>query len=191
MLSERQQQIVEASIKLIDEKGIQGFTIKNLSKEIGISEPGLYRHFDSKMLILSAILDSFRLNISEYDHQNRESRGDSPDTLIRKFFRMIFKLFSENPALVSVIFAEEIFQNEPSLTAKVMEIQEFNEKKIGAILRQLPLNEKLQNAPPATINLMFFGSVRLLTRKWKLENRRFNLITEGDHLIETILKAIL
>ncbi|MCD4664213.1 MAG: TetR/AcrR family transcriptional regulator, partial [Bacteroidales bacterium] len=45
MLSDRQQQIIEESIKIIDEKGIQGLTIKNLSKAIGISEPGIYRHF--------------------------------------------------------------------------------------------------------------------------------------------------
>ena len=46
MLSERQEQIIEESIKLIDNKGIQGFTIKNLSKEIGISEPGIYKDLD-------------------------------------------------------------------------------------------------------------------------------------------------
>ncbi len=54
MLSERQIQIRDEATKLIASKGIQGFTIKNLSKAIGISEPGLYRHFESKVDILSA-----------------------------------------------------------------------------------------------------------------------------------------
>ena len=57
MLSERQLQIIEESIKLIDNKGIQGFTIKNLSKEIGISEPGIYRHFESKFVFFIKMLN--------------------------------------------------------------------------------------------------------------------------------------
>ncbi|MCB0284871.1 MAG: TetR family transcriptional regulator, partial [Calditrichaeota bacterium] len=36
--SERQQQIINAAIELIAEKGIQQLTIKNLSKKIGVVE---------------------------------------------------------------------------------------------------------------------------------------------------------
>ena len=43
---------MESALGLIAEKGIQGLTIKNLSKKIGISEPAIYRHFDSKSSIL-------------------------------------------------------------------------------------------------------------------------------------------
>ena len=60
MLSERQEQIIKASIDLIDNNGIQGFTIKNLSKAIGISEPAIYRHFESKFEILATILEIFK-----------------------------------------------------------------------------------------------------------------------------------
>lgn len=44
----RQKQIIQQSIQLIADKGIQGLTIKNISKSIGISEPAIYRHFDNK-----------------------------------------------------------------------------------------------------------------------------------------------
>ncbi len=44
----RQKQIIQESIQLIADKGIQGLTIKNISKSIGISEPAIYRHFDNK-----------------------------------------------------------------------------------------------------------------------------------------------
>ena len=48
MKTERQQQIIEESINVIHSEGIQGFTIKNLSKAIGLSEAAIYRHFKSK-----------------------------------------------------------------------------------------------------------------------------------------------
>ncbi|MBT4968054.1 MAG: TetR/AcrR family transcriptional regulator [Bacteroidetes bacterium] len=57
MQTDRQKEIVEVALELITEKGIQGLTIKNLSKKIGISEPAIYRHFDNKIQILISILE--------------------------------------------------------------------------------------------------------------------------------------
>jgi AcrR family transcriptional regulator len=60
MKTERQQEIIDVALDLISQKGIQGLTMKNLSKEIGISEPAIYRHFENKIEILLAVLDLFR-----------------------------------------------------------------------------------------------------------------------------------
>lgn len=187
MISERQQQIIIASVGLIDEKGIQGFTIKNLSKEIGISEPGIYRHFDSKVMILSTILDIFKQKMNRYNKSPKNDKNIPAEEQIRKFFSMIFSLFTANPALISVIFAEEIFQNEPTLSAKILEIQESNEIIIKEMLKRLSLNSKLSNTEPELITTVLFGSVRLLARKWKLSNYSFSLTKKGNELIDTVL----
>ena len=58
MMTKRQEEITKEAIKLISEKGIQGLTIKNLSKRIGISEPAIYRHFEGKTDILLKLLEN-------------------------------------------------------------------------------------------------------------------------------------
>lgn len=190
MFSKRQQQIIETSVKIIDEKGIQGFTIKNLSGEIGISESAIYRHFDSKVKILSTILDAFKQKIDEYYKASQNKTNNSTEEEIHDFFSMIFKFFTDNPAFVSVIFAEEIFQNEPTLTLKVLDIQTVNEKIINENIKGLFLNSKLSNSDSEIITMVFFGSVRLLARKWKMSNYGFSLIQNGEKLINTILKLM-
>ena len=60
MLTDRQQEIIDTSLEIISTIGIQGLTIKNLSKRIGISEPAIYRHYENKISILLAILDYFK-----------------------------------------------------------------------------------------------------------------------------------
>lgn len=189
MLSERQQQIIGASIGLIDQLGIQGFTIKNLSKEIGISEPAIYRHFASKVEILSTILDEFKQRVMRY-HSNFDAENTGGQEKIESFFGMIFQVFTENPTLISVIFAEEIFRNEPALTQQVMEIQNSNEAYLEPLIQGLPLNEALSNTPVEMITMMFLGPVRLLTRKWKMNQYDFDLREQGNQLIGTILKSI-
>ena len=73
MHTERQNQIIEESIKLIHNQGIQGMTIKNISNAIGLTEAAIYRHFKSKDEILSTILDDFRINLETISQAIRVS----------------------------------------------------------------------------------------------------------------------
>ncbi len=102
-LSERQKEIIKASLELIAEKGIQGLTIKNLSKKIGIVESAIYRHYENKTHILIAILDSVN------EHKISENEQQNVDTLTRleQNFKNHFQKFASIPALVSVVFSED------------------------------------------------------------------------------------
>jgi AcrR family transcriptional regulator len=190
MLSERQQQIIDESIKLIDSKGIQGFTIKNLSKEVGISEPGIYRHFENKFAILSAILDSFKRNIFEKQMVLLNKTKD-PIEKMRMFSNKVFEIFIQNPALITVIFSEEIYQNEKELSYRINEIQTFNENLVASFLIELRQDNKL----PANVNidsfiLMFFGSIRLLAKKWKISDYSFDLRAKGNELVTLLINSL-
>jgi AcrR family transcriptional regulator len=189
MLSDRQQQIVEDSIKLIDEKGIQGFTIKNLAKEIGISEPGLYRHFASKFEILSTILNSFKQLMTV----NRDLIIVSPDDAMDKLHQLmnrILTVFTHSPALVSVIFAEEIFHNEHKLSEMVMDIKEINEDLVMSIYTELQLDNRAKEDISAEMFcLMYLGSIRLMVKNWKQNNYNFNLLEKGETLFKALMSG--
>jgi AcrR family transcriptional regulator len=190
MLSDRQQQIVEDSIKLIDEKGIQGFTIKNLAKEIGISEPGLYRHFASKFDILYTILDSFKQLMTV----NRDLFMDSPDDSLDKLHQLmnrILTVFTNSPALVSVIFAEEIFSNEHQLTKMVTGIKEINENLVMSIYTELQLDKRVkENISAEMFCLMYLGSIRLMVKNWKQSSYNFNLLDKGEILFSALMTGV-
>jgi AcrR family transcriptional regulator len=190
MISDRQQQIIEEAIKLIDEKGIQGLTIKNLSKEIGISEPGIYRHFESKFAILHMILDSFKAMI-QMNHSMFMSATDEGIEKLHQLIQKVLTIFIQEPALVSVIFSEEIFHNEKQLTEMVVHIQELNEDLVKKVYLQLLAENKVtQSISPEMFSLLYFGSIRLLVKKWKQQQYSFNLLDKGEELFQTLLIAI-
>ncbi|MBT5759654.1 MAG: TetR/AcrR family transcriptional regulator, partial [Candidatus Marinimicrobia bacterium] len=103
--TERQNQIIQESIQLIAEKGIQGLTIKNISKAIGISEPAIYRHFENKDDIILAIISTMKQNTEE-----ELSHVDENNPTIDKIKKMIqghTDRFIKNPSLTAIIFSEE------------------------------------------------------------------------------------
>ncbi|MCK5742469.1 MAG: TetR/AcrR family transcriptional regulator [Chlorobi bacterium] len=184
MYSERQKQIIEESIQIINDKGIQGLTIKNLSHAIGISEPAIYRHFDSKKDIMSAILNSFQFEMGEILSKSDESELESAFDVIAMFLNMIFEKLSTNPALVSVIFSEEFFLNEEYLSDKVFEIFKMKESIMIELIRQGQADGEIKKDSDADmLALVILGSLRMLTKKWKMSNYEFNLKDEGKKLI--------
>ena len=190
MLSERQQQIIEESIKIIDEKGIQGLTIKNLSKAIGISEPGLYRHFESKTEILLSILNNF-MEMAVMLSGMMETYQATAIEKIEFMFSKMLELFSETPSMVSVIFSEEIFKNEEVLKNRIVEILNLHAQTIEDIISKGQAEKTIrEDIDEKSLALLAMGSLRLLVKRWDLNNHNFDLNMEGNKLINVLSKVL-
>ena len=190
MLSQRQEQIVDESIKIIDEKGIQGLTIKNLSKAIGISEPGIYRHFESKTEILLTILNNFKEMAGMLSGLMKDFEGTAIEKIEFMFSRML-DLFSETPSMVSVIFSEEIFKNEELLKLKITEVLNIHAQNIEYIIAKgQEENNVRKDIEIKTLALIIMGSLRLLVKRWDMNNHNFDLNKEGSKLIEGLDKIL-
>lgn len=190
MLTERQKEIIEKSIVIIDEKGIQGLTIKNIAKAIGTSEPAIYRHFDSKLDILCTILNGFKENISQNAYIISQNTTNPFDKM-QLFYENVLNRFVKNPSLISVIFSEEIFQNDTQLAKKVMDIQQLNENIVRDLLENLKQTKQIPETTDIdTFLLLFFGSLRLLVRQWKFGGHNFDLVEKGRVLFAEIIKPL-
>lgn len=190
MYSERQQQILDEAINLIDEKGIQGLTIKNLAKKIGISEPALYRHFESKTDILLSILNDFKEMAMTLGDVLDKMERTTPEK-INFMFSSLLELFSETPSMVSVIFSEEIFKNEKILKEGIVDIMNLHTRTLDKIIEEGQANNTIRNDINKNhLTLMVMGAIRLLVKKWDLSNHSFNLKTEGIKLVGVLTKVI-
>lgn len=190
MYTERQQEILEHAIDLIAEKGIQGMTMKNLSKRLGITEPAIYRHYENKIDILLSLLDYFTSTTSGIFREQFKAEISAIDR-IKIIFQKHFEAFEKTPALVAVIFSEEIFRNEIVLSNKVKQIMERNAASITAIIEEGKqrgeINESLGTKQLTTI---FMGSLRLLVKRWQMNGFSFDLSTEGEELFQTLNQLI-
>lgn len=186
MHSERQKEIIQASYDLIAESGIQGLTIKNLAKRIGITEPAIYRHFENKIQILVALLDLLKKHST--DIFNTELTSDSSSLQkVEQLFEKHFKSFAEIPSLASVVFSEEIFRNEETLTAKISEVIEHNSQTLMTIIENgQQRNEIRTDIEAGHLVIVIMGSLRLFVKKWQFTKFAFDLQKEGDKLIQSV-----
>ena len=190
MLTDRQQEIVDTSLEIISTIGIQGLTIKNLAKRIGISEPAIYRHYENKISILLTILDYFK-NSGEQMFRKQINSEDGPLRKIECIFEGHFDAFERNPSLVSVIFSEEIFRNEPVLQEKIAEIMDRNINAINALVAEGQAKGEINpDFESKYLTIIIVGSLRMMVKRWQMGDKSINHREEVRNLFNTIRNLI-
>ncbi len=188
--SKRQFEILNKSIKLIAERGIQNLTIKNLSKSIGITEPAIYRHFENKFEILKAILSLFKDEI-ESNFSNLNSHELSPMEKLEKIFDFHIEKFNSNPHYASVIFSEELFKNDPKLATIIDKIMLFNIENTNKIIQEgQKAGEIRSDIKAEELATIFLGSLRLLVKEWAQGEFKSDLVKKGKSFKKSILKIL-
>lgn len=185
-LSSRQSEIINTAIKLIGEGGIQALTIKNISSEIGIAESALYRHFKSKIEVLSTLLDFLGvIIISHYENVNKLEI--SPIGKIEKMISGQLKIFAENPPYAIVILSDGLYKNEKLLYDKIFKIMESAKSTFIKIIDEgKSTGEIRKDITSDQIAFVIMGSVRLTVNQWSLSGFSFDLKERGNILIKTL-----
>jgi len=185
-ISDRQKEILDVSLQLIAESGIQSLTIKNIANKIGFTESAIYRHYENKIQILIAILDFFKENSERFFSYEAQANENSI-TKIERLFLNHFNTFASKPALVAVIFAEEIFRNEAVLVEKMEGIIKNNSLSITNIIETGQNKGEIRTDINAShLSIIIMGSLRLFVKQWQMLNYSFDLIKKGAEFINSI-----
>lgn len=188
--SVRQRQIINESIKLIHNKGIQGLTIKNISEAINLTEGAVYRHFKSKDEILSSILDDFRENLNKMIQVELEKDVPALEKL-KTVLNHLIDRFCSNPHIVSVIFSDEIFVNKKVLHDKIIFLIKQNNDCFVKIAQEGQKTDEIRkdiNADELAIIIM--GSFRMVVKNWQLNKHSYSLKNRGNDFFISLFKII-
>lgn len=189
-LTARQQEIINVSVSLIADKGIQSLTIKNISQTIGISEPAIYRHFKNKFEILMTLLDSFEVIAADVLN-SEEIKKLKPLDKIEFFLMDRYRRCAENPKLAKLMFSEENFQDDERLAEKVLNIMHVHRSEMHKIISAGQNSGEIRDdIDSISLFRIIFGPMRLLIKQWGLSGCRFNLIKEGEKLWEAERKML-
>lgn len=106
-------EIVGAAWALAREKGIAGFSMRDLASSVGMQAPSLYAHFDGKDAIYDAMFeDGNRQFLSSIDRIEDED-GDLRELLVRSARRFV-EFCQEDEARFQLLFQRSIPGWEPS-----------------------------------------------------------------------------
>jgi AcrR family transcriptional regulator len=96
---DRKEQILAEAGRLFSKKGYDAVTVKEIAAACSITEPAIYRHFESKDALYDAVLDSLRQRLDYQDLFAELMTETDVEKLLRSLAAHVIGFFSEHADL--------------------------------------------------------------------------------------------
>lgn len=189
-ITDRQLEIIEASGKILTEKGVSGLTIKNIAKEMEFSESAVYRHFKSKEEIIIAMLNYLAETMNMRLSKICKSDKPSQQRLV-EVFQSQLDFFEQNPNFVVAVFSDGLFDESQMINEAVQRIMAVNMRSVMPVVAEgQAKGEFISTMKPEELMHIVMGSFRLQMYKWRMSNMKFDIQIEGKRVIDNLMKII-
>ena len=178
----RQAEIVNSAIAIIGELGASGLTTARLAERLGMSESNLYRHFNGKEAILSAVIDEIGVLVMDNAALIAREKIPPEEKLMLIMASHANEVEQQN-GLPRLVFSEDLHVRYPSLRDKLME-------RIGgylATIEKVIAEGKTDGTFRPDINpeetaRAYLGMMQFAAMRWSLSGFSFSLKEEGRRL---------
>lgn len=189
-ITDRQIEIIEASGKILMDKGITGLTTKNLAQEIGFSESALYRHFKDKEAIITLLIQYLAEDINHRFEQILSSEANSEEKYLL-LFKSQFQFFKKNPHFIIIVLSDGLMDSSEAIKECIEKLIQTNMKTFNTLITN-GQNTDVFTQHVETEYLVHFimGTFRLQMLKWKLSNFSFDIEKNGMITMTKLLSLI-
>ncbi|MEI5907472.1 TetR/AcrR family transcriptional regulator [Bacillus spongiae] len=105
------EKILEASIKLLSEKGYKATTLLTIAQEAQVSEMTVVRHFQNKENILIESIKMLHFDIPKMKHFLETEAKYEVESDLKEIIFIILNTFIKNRKLISILLREKEFKD--------------------------------------------------------------------------------
>lgn len=183
----RRDNIILAAIDIINERGIQGLSSKEIATRQGISESLLYKHFKSLDGVLIAVIEYF----SQFDVMITNTvlkRDIQYKEKILEYIKSFVELYESYPALATISLNYETLMNYGHTKQIVTEIII---KRSEFIIKVIELGQSTGEIghyyKPQELTDIINGIILSMILRWKMTGYNFQL---KESMLMTIKKVL-
>ena len=184
---ERKAEIVEVAIRLAGEHGPDRVTTQMIADQIGITQPGIFRHFPAKTDIWLAVGEW----IASAPNEGAARLADTadPGARIRAMIAGYFAGIARHPAIPAILFSHELHAENHALKAHFQRVMAYRRKGFAQLIQLAQDAGQVSNAVAADdVAALILSLIQGLAMRWSLESRAFDLEAEGTRLLDQMLK---
>ena len=186
----RKKQIMAAARKLIMRSGSEHVTVRNMAKEVGISQAAIYRHFKSKTEILSFLADSVADGLL-HDIDIAGTVGFTSLDIIDEILRMHLSRIEQKRGMSFLVLAEIISFGDKSLNRKVSDHIQIYVGRLRLLLADGARAGLIrQDVDLVAAALLLFGMIQGLVNIWALNGYKFDLVEKYSELWKVYKRSL-
>lgn len=180
----RKTQIVDAMLDLADAVGPDRITTGDVAQAVGLTQPGVFRHFPTKQALWLAVADTVTERLTAA-WDDAVAGVDTPERRLRALVLAQLGRIDACPALPSILFSREMHAENAELRVAFRDLLMQYHGRLIAEYRAMQADGTMQAAPTAEDAAVFLTAlVQGLAIRWMLRNRSFDLVAEGGRLFD-------
>jgi len=152
--------ILEESLRLFSQKGYQNTSVRDIAKEVGITQSGLYNHFKNKDHILETLIEELTDSaiVKIFENKSTEElalKGKSVLFSIATTFKII-SFDKKNEALFKLLM-QELYKNSRIRTIYKEQFYHMNVTKLSSIFSIMMEKSLIKSGDPLFLAHEFFS----------------------------------
>ena len=179
----RKAEIVVAMLRLADELGPDRLTTGHVASAVGLTQPGIFRHFPSKQDLWLAVA----AHIADRLTQAWESvlqRNLAPKDRLYALLQVQLQQISANPAIPAILHSRELQVENPPLRAEFLGLMtRYQTLLIAALTEGCAAGVFRDDLAAKDAASLLIALVQGLAIRWSLGQRAFSLTDEGGRLL--------
>ncbi|MDH4199049.1 MAG: TetR/AcrR family transcriptional regulator [Spirochaetia bacterium] len=186
---ERKLQIIQETLAIIGESGLQGLTVSKIASNAGITEAALYRHFKNKEDILLQVVEFIGIRLTTTLNSVKDKMMKSLDKLSEIFF-IHTEHIQKNHGIPRIIYTSEVHVNE-KLRVALYKIIDTYLAIVGFIIEAGIKNNELQPDINATAESMrFLAMIQFTAFRYSLSGFQKKTIMESQFIWNSYANSI-
>jgi AcrR family transcriptional regulator len=185
---ERKAEILQAAMRLADELGPDRLSTEAIARAVGLTQPGIFRHFPTKQAIWEAVASAISDRM-EAAWTAATRHCTAPIDRLRGIIDAQFRLIQSTPAIPAILFSRELHAENDVLRKAVFRLMgRFHDEVAGEITAAQASGAFWQDLVPSDAAFLLIGLVQGTAVRWSLSGRSFDLPEEGVRLLDLQLQ---
>lgn len=186
---ERRRQIVDATLALLAEHPLERLSTRRIARELGVSQPALFRHFQSREAILLATVDRARDLLGGALTAVVADGADARERM-RALLETLLTYVEQHPGLPRLLFADLASDAGP-LRTELTRVVAMQRALVAQLFREGQRDGSFRrDADPDAVAGMIVGLAQGLVLQWQMGGRTTPLSTTFAGLYDLWLAGV-
>ncbi len=182
--SDRKTEIIGAALHLAERLGPDRMTTNDVAQAVGLTQPGVFRHFPTKHALWLAVAEHIAERLDEAWNE-AVTAALTPEDRLRALVMAQLTQIEVSPALPMILFSHELNSDNAGLRGVFRTLlARFQDHLMEALKEMQASGDLRQTLAVADAALFFTALVQGLAIRRNLIGRGFPLVEEGARLFD-------
>lgn len=180
---ERKTEIIDAALGLADALGPDRLTTEAIAEKVGLTQPGIFRHFPTKQAIWVGVAERIAQLMAEGWQAALAGRED-PAGRLEALVLTQFRIIQTTPAIPAILFSRELHAENDMLRQTFLGLmRKFQTALTTEVQRGQASGRFRPDLEAGDAALMLIGLIQGVAMRWSLGGRTRPLAEEGGRLL--------